>query len=486
MRAFPFVVLTLGGCAQLAGIDDTSGDGRIGVSLAVERVSIGSTIVRTPQDLSASSATYFVQDLVDPTLFVPVVAAETTPGTWTAEIFDATPPVVFDLPDVPGPEFDRQLALPNQDILTVFDVLEHPNPVVSSPTDTITVSATLDTAFAGETFELLVVGTWTQRNLEPPALGTLALTPPPFQISAMTALTGRPHERITVEDTVLLLRRTGITLNGAIEVTPFEQTEANTLMGGFTTLPADQTLSLSIDPIDAMTRLSAVRPAITAGPTFSWDVRAAPGAEVGFNTGPVLTAGVAAMADTMVTAAYANPFAAKEWPAVVSWTAGGSRSLTPDGQSLPLPVTLSAAMQQLVADPEQGLALDFPAAVPEQISIDGQSLSLDNVQIARPTAPVEVSVIVNGSNTTLFVLEVRELVPNSTNDTLVPTRRLFAVSLESKFVLQPDVFEADKLYSLRVQTIDGLFPNIAAGDLRTRALPMATAFVDSGVFRVTP
>ena len=160
MRPWPLAVLTLGGCAQLAGIEDTNGDGRVGVSLAIERVSIGTTVVRTPQDLSANTATYLLADAADPALITPVVATETTPGTWSAEIFDVTPPVVFDLPDQPGPVFDRQIALPNRDIVTVFDVLEHPDPVPSVLTDTITVSATLDTPFAGETFELLVIGAW--------------------------------------------------------------------------------------------------------------------------------------------------------------------------------------------------------------------------------------------------------------------------------------------------------------------------------------
>ncbi len=483
MRSWPLVVLTLGGCAQLAGIEDTSGDGRVGVSLAVERVSIGSTVIRAPQDLSASTATYLLADPADPAIVTPVVATETTPGTWTAEIFDATPPVVFDLPDDPGPAFDRQLALPEQDLSFAFDVFEHPDPVVSSPTDTITVSATLDTPFVAETFELLVVGTWTLRGLEAPAAMGTTLAPPPFEIQTMTSLSGRPQERITPADTVLLLRRSGITLNGAIEVPPFDQAATNTLMGAFTTLALDQTLALAIDPISATTRLSAVRPAITAGPVFSWNLHASPAAEVGENLGPLLTAGIAAMTDTTVSAAYANPFA-KGWPAVLSWTAGGSRTLTPDGQVLP--VTLGAEMQQLVADPAEGLTLDFPAGVPEQISFGTQSLSLDNVQVPQPTAPVEISVIVNGSNATLFMLDVRELVPNATNDALVPTRRFLAISLEPTFVVQPEVFVVGKLYSLRVQTISGLYSNLAAGDLNTRALPVAKAFVDSGVFRVMP
>jgi len=467
-----------GGCAQLAGIDDTSGDGLVAVSLAVERVSIGSTVVRSPQDLSASSATYLVADPADPSLVTSVVAVETEPGLWTAPIFDATPPVVFDLPD----GLERQLTLPNKAIVSAFDVLEHPDPVASALTDTFTVSATLDTPFAAETFELLVIGTWTARALEAPLAASLTLAPPTFTVETMTSLTGRPLEQITPADTALILRRSGATLNGVIEVSPFAQTPTNALMGSFATLAADRILSVQIDPITAANRLGIARPAITAGPVFSYSLHAAPGAEVGLNAGPLLTSGLAALIDTSITAAYPNPFVARSWSAVLSFSATGSRTVVPNGQTLQ--ITLAAQLQQRVADPAAGLTLDFPAGIPEQISIAGQSLSIDNVALTQPTTPVEVTIIVDRPGATLLVLEVRELIPNAAGDALIPARRLLATSVESTFVIQPEVFEVGKIYSLRVQTFSGLFLDIANGDVSTRALPVATAFVDSGVFRV--
>jgi len=48
------------GCAQLAGIQDTNGNGRPGDSVAVTRMSIGSKVVLAPLDPTGLTATYFV------------------------------------------------------------------------------------------------------------------------------------------------------------------------------------------------------------------------------------------------------------------------------------------------------------------------------------------------------------------------------------------------------------------------------------------
>lgn len=470
------VCLLFGGCAQLAGIDSTSGDGRAGLSLGVERVSIGTTVERSPQDLSASTATYFLADSA-------VDAVEVEPGTWTADVFDATPPVVFDLPDNPGPIFDRQIELPSKVLLTSFDVLEHPAPTASALTDTIAINATLDVATAGtESFELFVVGTWTSAALPAPVLGAVTLAPPPFTIETMAKLTGRPHETITLDDTPLIIRRVGTTLNGLFEPSPFAQNAANTLSGALTTVAADQTLSAAIDQAAATAKLGVARPGITAGPVFTFDVTSAPGAELGSNAGPRLVSGVVGAPDVALTAAFANPFASKGWGAVLTYSAAGSRTLTPTGETLP--VTLGAGMFQVVDDPQAVASLDLPAPVPELVEIDGQSLSIDNASIAQPVAPIQITMVVDPA--TLYVVEVRELVPNATATALEPRLTLSAVSDTPSFTIQPEVFQAGKLYSLRVRTIDGLFSNAAAGDLRTRALPFASAFVDVGTFRVTP
>jgi hypothetical protein len=413
------------------------------------------------------------------------VATEIEPGTWSADIFDATPPVLFTLPDNPGPTFDRLLSIPARNVLTTFDQLEHPGAVASPLTDTIAVNATLDTpVVAGETFQLFVVGTWTARTLDAQVAGSGTLVQPAFTIDTMSNLTGRPHEKITIDDTVLVLRRVGNAITGVIEASPFEQTGADTIVGAMVAAPQDQTLMATIDQPGAAAKLGVVRPAIGA-PAFSFTIQAAPGVDAGIASGPLLQAGGPAMAtDTTLAATYSNPFATKGWTSVLTYTAAGSRSLTPAGETLP--VALNAVMQQTVAEPAAGIALDFPVSVPEQVSIGGVSLSLDNVELPLPAAPIDVTMVVNTANVTLYSLDVRELVPNEGATALVAVRKLTATNVEPTFTLQPSVFEAGKLYSLRVSTISGGFPNVADGDLNAREFPIATASVDVGVFRVVP
>jgi hypothetical protein len=266
-------------------------------------------------------------------------------------------------------------------------------------------------------------------------------------------------------------------------VPPFTQTGNDTLSGAFATIVSDRSLSLVINPTAAAGRFSAVRPAI-GGPGFSWNLRASPGHELGFSLGPLLHSANVLAAETAVDAMYANPFEGRGWRTVLTWSGSGTRTTVPPGQELP--VTLAAAMTQVFVDPTAGLDLDFPAGLPEQVSIAGTSLSIDGIEISAPTGPVEVTAIVDRTTATIYTVEVRELVPNAANTALIAIRTLLATSLEPSFTLPPEVFKVGSYYSLRVQTTEGLFPNVAAGDLRTRELPVSTAFLDSGVFLVKP
>ena len=392
--------LPLGACAQLAGIDETNGDGRVGVSLSVERASIGSTVIRAPQDLSANTATYLVPDELDPSGISRVAAVETDVGLWTAEIFDATPPVLFDLPERPGPPVPHLWDFPNQDVLVGFDVLEHPGATAIDPMSTLAVNVTLDRAFVvAESFELFVVGTWTQRALTAPAAMALTLAEAAFPVSSMGALTGRPAERITVADTAVVLRRTGTKLDGRVDFTPFDETGPDMLTGTMTAVVADKMLDIQIGPAIALTRFGAARPAVGT-PAFGWELHAAPGAnELVTASGPRLENAAALVTDTMVQITYGNPFEQRSWPTVLSWNASATRTTTPPGQALP--VTLASGMNQTVAEPTPAQLLDFPAGLPQLISINGTALSIDNdVVISAPTTSVEVTVVTDRTSAT--------------------------------------------------------------------------------------
>src|SRR5262245_60107826 len=53
-------LVSLAGCAQVLGIEETNGNGRPVDSLAVTRMSVGATVETNPLDLSNLAATYLV------------------------------------------------------------------------------------------------------------------------------------------------------------------------------------------------------------------------------------------------------------------------------------------------------------------------------------------------------------------------------------------------------------------------------------------
>ncbi|MDQ3365894.1 MAG: hypothetical protein M3680_10745 [Myxococcota bacterium] len=478
-------LVLLGSCAQLAGIDETSaGDGAQPgtVSLTFERVSIGATIVKGPLDLSANQASYLVPDAA--LGFVRVPTTLQSPGTWTAPIVDGTPAVVFDVPEDPVPQ-QRMFALPNRELRASFVTLEHPDRTPAPAGATLAVTVTLDAPYAGnETLQLFTMGSWNTRTLEAPLLGTTTVATPPFAFTSMTSTTGRPHEKLTTADAVLVLKLIGNQLVGALEVPPFEQTGMDTIMGTITAVPRTETLDVTVDQAAAATRFSAVRPAVAATPAMSWALRAAPGAGYAVDNGPLLhAAAVTPLDPEKITVAYGNPFTARGWPTLLTWSTTAARTYTPP--ALALPVTLRAQMFQR-ALPTAGMVLDLPAGLPELITMNGMSLSTDGLTISTQGRPVEISFLPDRTANTMYVVEIFELVPNAAATALVLTRVMTAAGVAPQFTLPAEVFVTGKHYTVRAMTVKGGFPNIATGDMQTRSLPIAQALLDSGVFQVGP
>src|SRR5689334_13263628 len=90
------------GCAQLAGIDETSGDALPGNTATVQRMSIGNTVVLSPLDLTGLQASYLVANAASASGFDRVPATTAGGGTWTTLVRGATP-VELTLPDLPTP-----------------------------------------------------------------------------------------------------------------------------------------------------------------------------------------------------------------------------------------------------------------------------------------------------------------------------------------------------------------------------------------------
>src|SRR5215813_2600670 len=101
-----WLLVSLGGCAQLFGIDDTTGPTGgddappPATTLAYTRISIGANAVRAPLDVTANTATYIPPDATDPSGIRRVPTTLVGTNEWTAPL-TAAAPVFFDLPDFP-------------------------------------------------------------------------------------------------------------------------------------------------------------------------------------------------------------------------------------------------------------------------------------------------------------------------------------------------------------------------------------------------
>jgi len=482
-------VASVAGCAQLVGIDETTKDPGT-VELSFQRLSIGATLVTTPLDMTAQTADWLVADPAEPTGLRAVTATQSAVDTWTADIGlgdAAAPSADFTLPDLPTP-LRRQFDFPNRSVLGLFAIFEHPNPVPADPAATITLQMTYEAGlFQGEGIQIFTLGSWNIRGIaEVPLPGTTAqIGPVALAFSSFGSLVGRPLEKLTADDSVLVLRYAVGTnqLTGFYEQPPFDQTGTDTVMGTFAPVAQDQTLDAVIDPADATRRYTTVRPAVGA-PSLAWDLRAAPGFASGNNLGPLLQAATPLATDTKITAAFGNPFTAQhDWRSVLTWSTQASRTVTPPGQALP--VTLFAGMFQRDF-PTPGLQLKLPAGLPQLITLDGTALSSDGVLVQQPIRAVTLTFATDVPSNTFYQAQVFDLLPNMGNTALEIHNAYIAVGIQPTFIIPPDVFQAGHYYAVRALSFQGGHPNIAQGDLQTRELPLAISFVDSGVFQVMP
>lgn len=495
-------VISSGGCAQLAGIDNTSNAGLVD-SVAMKRMSIGTSVTIASLDLTGLSAKYYP----DPAA-APVAATTTEAGKWTAKLADPAP-VELTLPPEPAPvRGPRLMAFPNSALQVLYPVLEHPNPQPAPDGATIKLTVPLDVVTAGtEAFEVFTVGSWTTRSFaldELPAVGSMQIGPVSYDFDTSQAVSydfdtsqvqsGRSQlDALTAADAFLVLRYDGNALTGVAEtmLAHDQMVDEEVTTGAMVAVAPDQTFNASFDGAAVAARFATVKPAVVNDLGMSWQLVAAPGYLIGSDDGPVLQRGGLTIDDTALPAiTYGNPFADRSWNTLFTLVASESRTFTPAGAMAE--VTLSASMRQaFVPDATAPAELKLPGALPTRISLDAIQLTADGQTVAQPQQPVTVTFITDNTSGTLFGVQVIELVEVQVSEMPVVTeiqRHLVYVAeaAEPKFTLRPTVFQAGKTYVLRAYVTSGGYPNIATGDMVTRSLPFAQAFLDSAVFSVTP
>jgi hypothetical protein len=493
------IAVATAGCAQLFGIDETSApaDAPVPVtptmSLQVERISIGSSLVPAPEVLTGTNATYFIEDASEPSglrRVQPVLAS--TKDRWTADIPDDTrASVEFTLPGEINP-FPRLFAFPARTIKAHNGVFEHPAMTDAPAGGAFAARLTLPSGYAsGQYFRLYVAGPWVEHTFaagELPSVDTgatqIAATIP-YNTTGFPSMVGRrPTPKLTAQDQVVALRYVGNDLTAAGIVQPFEQTGGTDMVTATLATVPHAPLDVTITPMASATRLAGTSPPL---PTVSmaWYVTASPAWKLASNIGPILNAiGIAPTDAPKVTAMYGNPFDSLGWTSLFSWIANRYRTYMVPSFNLPLNLYAGLYEFDLVAP---GLNLDHPAGLPVLVSINKTPLNADGLSITLdPTKAVELSLVADRATNLHYQWNVYEVIGNTP---MQPTSLEYkvayvALSTETSVKIPGDAFAAGKVYMIRAHCIQGGYPSFTTGDLTVRDVPYALGFLDAGVFTV--
>ncbi len=483
MRLLPAaLVVAATGCAQVLGLDETTGTAEpMDVSLSMQRWSIGAAVQKNPLDLTGQMASFLVDDGAGGFSTVPGEQVDT--NTFSAPIADGTPAVLFTLPDMPTP-FRRLWAQPARERHGVFAVFEHPGALEPLPNSSLTLTATLPSAYvATEAFRIEAIGAWMASGVTPAQLadGTATTITATVPYASFGRMTGSPAARITSQDVVVVERYTGNQLTGVYQVPAFDQTDgADPITATVVAVPADKALNAAIDPTTLAQRFSAVRPAVS-GLSMPWRISAAPGWTLGSTTGARLNAGSAATTDTAIAAMFGNPFESLDWRSMLQFTAQATRSYAFQG----IAMTLTSSMLT-VQEPSDTLTLDMPAGMPINIRVNEVPLSTDGMTVPLDlTKGVVIDAITDKPDNTVYFATVYEVALGADMTTVERTVAVDALTtVEPKLTLPPELFQVDHFYYVDFRCMQGGYLGGAAGDLETVTLPFSVSRADSAVFQV--
>ncbi|MFT3692898.1 MAG: hypothetical protein QM831_07140 [Kofleriaceae bacterium] len=488
----------LSGCAQLFGLDETSGDGSgiqpdaspSAVTTEVQRDSIGTTLTRTPYDVSMLTANYLVPD--SSAAGFTRVKATGVGDTWSAQIPDGTPAAEItlglDLPDV----FRRLYALPQRNLKILYGIFEQEGAALlpTPPVDTLNITLNLpELAQTATLYRIYSLGSWAYHdfaeNVEWVAGTTSTITATTtFGDATWGNLSGRPFTKITTGDTVVGLHYNGNLLVGAAEFPVFAQADgANAItatMADVTTQPLDVHLS----PSAIAARLAMPTPHGTAV-GMSWSTNASPAADLANGTGPQLNAATILTTDSgAITAPSGNPFSAKGWKTTFNLGTNSSRTYAVPGLGN-FVGTFYTGLNQ-IAEVGPGLTMDTPAALPVLVSINSMPLSVDGNTISLTAGKsVTLSMVTDGTPDPLFYqFNIYELRENAAATALETHVAYVAVSDTTMVTVPSDVFVAGKTYFIRAHCIKGGYPSFSTGNFFDRNLPYSVGYLDAGVFTV--
>ena len=486
----------LAGCAQLFGLQETSGatgDGTAAdasptsVTMEIQRISIGTTAARSAYDVSQLPANFLVPD-TSAAGFKRVKAAAAG-DTWSAEIPEGMPAMEITLGlDLPDP-FRRLYALPQRNQKVLYGIYEQPNAPAAPANGALAVTINLPTAIdPSESYQLYSVGSWANHGFTPTTdftvgTGVISATVP-FNATLWGNISGRPFTKITSADEMLALRYVAAQLTGAAEFAPFDQSDTTSTIAATMTAVAAAPMDVHVSPTNINGRLAMPTPKGTSL-AMNWSLNAAPGSEIANGAGPQLEAGGVALADSGALALpFGNPFAAKGWKSTFTWATSNGRAFAVPGLQN-LVGTFYCGLNE-IAEYSPGLTLDTPAALPVLVSINSMTLATDGQSIPiDPTKPVTLSLVADKTDATFYQFNIYELRVNAAATALETHVAYVAITPTPMVTVPNDVFVTGKTYFIRGHSIKGGYPSFAQGNFWDRNLPYSVGFLDAGVFTVT-
>jgi hypothetical protein len=480
------------GCAQLFGIESTSGnDGGASdasptsVTMQVQRISEGPVPVRTPYDVSTYPANFLVADS-SPAGFHRV-AARAAGDTWSAELSTGTPAMEVTLGmDIPD-QFRRLYALPQRNIKLLYGIYEQPDAVPAPATGTITATLRLNTpAVVSDRYRLYCVGSWAYRDMAFSDMATtVSESAVPYSIPPWGNLSGRPLTKITTSDTMLGLKYSATgQLLAAAEFPAFDQTAGDVAISATLTPFAAPAMDVHISPAALASRLAMPAPTATSGVAMAWNTNASPGWDIANAAGPQLNAaGVLTTDSGAITAPTGNPFVSKGWRTTFNLQSNKSRTY-----AIPQLANRVATFYtgiNAVAELSAGLTVDPPAALPVLVSINTKPLTTDGQTVTiDPATSVVLTMVTDTANPTFYQYNIYELREDAAATALETHVAYVVLSDKATVTIPSDAFTVGKTYWIRAHTISGGFPSFASGNLWDRDLPYSVGFLDAGVFTV--
>lgn len=484
-----FCALGFAGCAQLFGLDSTSGPPDVALppraTVTIRQLAFNANVTATT-NATGTTAAYYVPDDVE-TSGLRRIPATLEGDVWTAELPDGVAASVeITVPDL-APR--RYYAFPNRDLILQYGNYDQTAGPPPDPSN-LNVQLTLPSGYvSGELFRLYTLGPWTYHDisaLPAPDLGNTQIGPVdiPYTLSTFPSLVGTSTlEKITAADAVVALRYAGAVLTAAAEIAAFEQTGTDTIVATLvetTRAPLDVT----VNPSAIAARLGMTTPA-GGGASLNWSVHAAPGWQYANSAGPQLAAGSfdPASAEMTLTSPFGNPFTGRMWRSLFNFGSARARSYTPP--ALMLPITLHAGLNEHF-EPAVGSAIEVPAGLPVLVLVNGTPLTSDGLTVTiDPNRAVTLGLVADRPGSSFYQFNIHELVPNDMPGTALVQKNVFAaIGPPGDITIPAGVFTTGKVYSIRAHCYRGGFPGLASGDFSQRDLPLSVGYLDSGVFTV--